>query len=96
MSHEKFIHHERTTAVTATEEKGCYDVLEDETGVYVHNAHEGLVWRATSLPEAVQEAERRAEAFDVINWLPAWQAAVKGGELRGFWDWLHAEHEGGI
>lgn len=92
---DKFIHHESVPAVTATDEKGRYDVLEDDTGIYVHNVAEGLVWRASNVAEARQEAERRAEAYDVTNWLPAWQAAVKGGELRGFWDWLQAEHEGG-
>jgi hypothetical protein len=25
---------------------------------------------------------------DLKQYLPAWQAAVKGGEIRGFWEWL--------
>lgn len=89
---DKFLHHERVTAVTATDEFGCYDVLEDNTGIYVHNMAEGLCDHYPTVAEATQEAERRAEAYDLANWLPTWQTAVAGGELRGFWDWLKEEH----
>lgn len=89
---DKFIHHESVPAVTATDEKGRYDVLEDDTGIYVHNVAEGLVWRTETVEAARLEAERRAERYDLDNWVRPWQAAVKGGELRGFWDWLKAEH----
>lgn len=91
---DKFIHHDRITALTCSDDgaDGAYDVYEDNGGIYVSNPNEGVLQRCDTLEVAREVARDKADAYDKKRWLRPWQAAVEGGELRGFWDWLRAEH----
>jgi hypothetical protein len=68
MSHEKFKHHERVSAFNGddnTGEAGFFDVLEDETGIYVFNCGAGMVdSRHETVEAATEKARELADAYD--------------------------------
>lgn len=63
---DKFIHHERCCAISASAdgESGCYDVIEDDHGIYVNNANEGCLARYATVAEAVENARDLADRYD--------------------------------
>ena len=65
---DKFIHHNRWCALHADDngERGCYDVIEDDHGIYVH-AIDGTSIRCATVAEADEKAQELADAYDKAN-----------------------------